>query len=86
VIKLGENFASVLEQYLAGCGQLDVAAVATQELCADLRFEAADSLTQGRLRERQIFGGTAEAQPLRNGNEVTKVAALGHAADAIDGT
>jgi hypothetical protein len=32
------------------------------------------------LRERQILGGTAEAQPFGNRNEVTKVAALGHAA------
>lgn len=80
MVKTGENVAGVRKQHLAGCSQLDAAAVATQELGADLSFQAADSLTQGRLRERQVFGGTAEAQPLGNRNEVTKVAALGHAA------
>ena len=80
VVKTSEYVARVCKQHLAGCSQLDAAAVPTQELGADLRFQAADSLTQGRLRERQVFGGTAEAQPLGNRNEVTKVAALGHAA------
>ena len=80
VVKPSEYIAGVRKQHLAGCSQLDTAGVPTQELGADLRFQAADSLTQGRLRERQVFGGTAEAQPLGNRNEVTKVAALGHAA------
>jgi hypothetical protein len=57
-----------------------VAAVAAQELGADLGFQTPDGLAEGRLREWEIFGGSAEAEPLGNRNEVTKVAALGHAA------
>ncbi len=57
-----------------------MAAVATQELSADLRLQASNSLTQGWLREREIFGGAAEAQSLGNRNEVAKIAALSHAA------
>jgi hypothetical protein len=80
IVEMAERFAGVREQHLAGWSQFNAAAVATQQLGADLRFETADSLTQGRLREREIFGGPAEAQPLGDRNEVTKVAALSHAA------
>jgi hypothetical protein len=47
MIKLREHFAGVRKQHLAGWSQLDAAAVATQELGADLSLEAADSLAQG---------------------------------------
>src|SRR5947209_3141814 len=52
MVEMAERIARVREQHLAGWSQLDAAAVATQQLGADLRFETTDSLTQGRLRER----------------------------------
>jgi len=75
-----EDLAGIREQHLTRWGQLDAAAVATQQLGPDFRLQTLDRLAQGRLREGQIFGGSAEAQPLGNRNEITEVAALGHAA------
>jgi predicted esterase len=77
---MGEYFAGISQQHLAGRSQLDAAAIASQQRSADLRFEAPESLTQGGLREWEVFGRAAEAQPLGNCNEVTKVAALSHPA------
>src|SRR5438094_3738152 len=77
---MGQRLARVGEQDVAGGGELHPPAVPAQELGADLRFEPADGLAQGRLRERQVLGCPAEAEPLGYSDEVAKVAALRHEA------
>jgi hypothetical protein len=47
MVKLREHFAGIRQQYLAGRSQFHTPAITTKEPGADLRFEAADGLTQG---------------------------------------
>jgi hypothetical protein len=80
LVEMNEHLTSIREQNLAGGRELHPAAVAAQKPGADLPLQAADRLAHRRLREGEILGGAAEAQPLRDRHEVTKLAALGHSA------
>ena len=63
-------------QHPAGRGELDPAAVAQQQLGADLGLERLDLLTQRRLRDVQALRRAAEVQLFGDGDEVSEVAQL----------
>ena len=64
-----QRAARLGQQRAARRRQLDVAAVAAEELDAELALEAADLLGERRLRHLQARGGAAEVQLLGDGHE-----------------
>src|SRR4051812_33289258 len=67
----------MIEKGAAGCGELDAACTALQQLDADLELQIADLPAQRWLRRVQPpLGRMGEAALLGHGNEIAKVAKL----------
>ena len=67
-----ERERCLLEERVPGGGELDLAAGAYEQLCAQGALELADLVAQRRLGDVEARGGTAEVQLLSDGQEVAK--------------
>jgi len=76
-----QHLASIDQEPSAGGRQLDVSAVADEELGPELTFEIADLLRERRSSEVKPLGGPTEMQFLGNGDEVGQLPEF-HAVDA----
>jgi hypothetical protein len=68
-----ERGSRVGQQGLAGRGQPDPAPVAQEQALAELGFQAADLLADGRLGDRDAVGRAGEVALLGDGHEVAKL-------------
>ena len=77
VVPVLEQAAGHRVQRGAGGGELDLAPVAPEQLGAQRRFQAADLLAEGRLRQVQALCGAGEVQLLGHGHEVPQIPEMG---------
>ena len=77
VVPVLEKAAGHRVQRGAGGGELDLAPVAPEQLGAQRRFQAADLLAEGRLRQVQALRGAGEVQLLGRGHEVPQIPEMG---------
>src|SRR5262245_35734077 len=81
-LRLGERAPGPGKECSASVCQRDLSTRAPEELCTELCLELPDRDAERRLRHLKLSGGTAEVELLGNGNEVPKVAQLGHSLSA----
>ena len=67
-----ERERCLFEERVPGGGELDLAAGAREQLCAEGALELADLVAQRRLGDIEARGGTAEVELLSDGQEVAK--------------
>ena len=77
LIPISQQTAGCLQQRGAGGRELDLAAVAPEQLGAQRRFQAPDLLAEGRLGQVQTLRGAGEVQLLCHSHEIPQIAEMG---------